>query len=108
MDVPRSNARAKSVLAIIYVIALTLFVLVKDVAAPLINSATGKTGLSSEARMAVVDTRLDKLEQWSKETAAKVDILLEGQAQRNEAITNLKAVADRIEKKIDDHMARSR
>lgn len=89
------------VLGIIYTLALTIFVLIKEIMIPL--TAQPKT-IQNPVVIDQLTFRLTQLESKTESLSNKVDDLAEGQATRAEAITTLKQVVDRIERKLDTHM----
>jgi hypothetical protein len=64
--------------------------------------------MNQEKELAIQEKSIQRIEAFDLAIGAKVDVLLEGQATRTEAISNLRAVVDRIEKKIDEHMSKGK
>ena len=101
-----NGTKTKTTLAIIYMISSGAFITIKEIAIPVYHNLSGGGSAAMQQQVAINTKRLDLIEAFNIGMGAKVDSLLAGQAARNEAIANLKTVADRIEKKIDDHMAK--
>lgn len=101
-----NGAKAKTTLAIIYIVSSASFLAIKEVAIPVYRNMNGGLNTALQQQVAINTKRLDLIEAFNLGIGVKVDSLLAGQATRNEAIDNLKAVADRIEKKLDEHLGK--
>jgi hypothetical protein len=104
LDNFKNGGKGKTIATLVYIIAITGFVLVKDIAVPIVNNFRGGEGSAIAQQVAINTKRLDLIEAFNINIGGKVDSLLAGQAARNEAISNLKDTLDRVEKKIDTHM----
>lgn len=90
MNIPKTSKG--NLVQILLVIALTLYIVVKDVTVPLLNGR-------QDRRPAVdIGERLARLEECTR----KIESIPEKVAALTEATSNLKASVDRIEKKLDN------
>lgn len=92
------NQRSKELIKILSIVVMALFILIKEMALPLIKQAGGG-GETSMTNVEVVE-RLTRLEEQSK----RLELIPINVATLTAVTAGMKESVDRLERKIDEHV----